>query len=222
MRRFDEIWSIAAERRGGEVSLEKALSKPKSEAELAAMPDDHWLSLMTKCIFQAGFNWKVVDKMWPGFEAAFDGFDVRRCAALHDEDVDRLVSDRRIVRHGPKIWAVQQNALFLNELAAEQGTAAKVFATWPSEDYVGLLAMLKERGARLGGSTGQYMLRFAGKDSFILSRDVVARLIEEGVIDKLTASKKTMRAVQDAFNSWSAQSNRSLTEISRVLAMSIG
>ena len=177
---------------------------------------------MTKCIFQAGFNWKVVDAMWPGFEAAFNGFDVRRCAALHEEDIDRLVSDRRIVRHGPKIKSVQENAVFLRGLAAEHGTAGKAFAEWPSEDYVGLLAMLKKRGARLGGTTGQYVLRFAGKDSFILSRDVTARLVAEGVVDKVTGSQKTMRAIQEAFNIWAAQSGRSLTEISRVLAMSIG
>ncbi|MEM9715321.1 MAG: hypothetical protein AAF826_02270 [Pseudomonadota bacterium] len=60
-----------------------------------------------------------------------------------------------------------------------------------------------------------------GRDSFILSRDVIARLIAEGVIDKAPTSKKTMSAVQTAFNTWRDQSGRSLTEISRVLAMSL-
>lgn len=222
MRSFEEIWAIAAERRGGAASLESLLGKPKTVAELSALPDDRWLSLMAKCVFRAGFNWKVVDSMWPGFEAAFDGFDIRRCASLYDEDFDRLVSDTRIVRHGPKIKSVQENAVFLRDLAAEHGSAGKAFAAWPSEDYVGLLAMLKKRGTRLGGTTGQYVLRFAGKDSFILSRDVMARLVAEGVVDKASGSQKTMRAVQQAFNIWAAQSGRSLTEISRVLAMSIG
>ena len=96
-----------------------------------------------------------------------------------------------------------------------------MFGGWPSEDYVALLEMLKKRGSRLGGTTGQYAMRFAGRDSFILSRDVTARLIAEGVIDKPATSKKAMRAVQEAFNSWQEESGRSLTEISRVLAMSI-
>jgi 3-methyladenine DNA glycosylase Tag len=82
--------------------------------------------------------------------------------------------------------------------------------------------VIKARASRLGGTSGQYTLRFMGKDSFILSRDVVARLIAEGVVDKAPSSKRDMEATQAAFNTWMDQSGRSLTEISRVLAMSIG
>lgn len=64
-------------------------------------------------------------------------------------------------------------------------------------------------------------MRFMGKESFVLSKDVVARLIVEGVIDKAPTSKKAMKDVQAAFNTWKAQSGRTLTEISRVLAQSI-
>ena len=51
---------------------------------------------------------------------------------------------------------------------------------------------------------------------------VVQTLIREGVVDKAPGSKSSMRAVQAAFNNWSEESGRSLTEISRVLAMSVG
>jgi hypothetical protein len=50
----------------------------------------------------------------------------------------------------------------------------------------------------------------------------VARLVAEGVVDKAPSSKKAWAAVQDAFNTWRAQSGQSLTTISRVLAQSIG
>ena len=76
-------------------------------------------------------------------------------------------------------------------------------------------------GSRLGGTSGQYFLRSMGKDSFILSQDVVAALVREGVVDKAATSKRDLAAVQSAFNRWREQSGRSLTEISRVLAMSI-
>jgi 3-methyladenine DNA glycosylase Tag len=222
MRKFVEIYTIAAKRHGGEAALESLLDKPKSRAQLAGVPDDRWLACMTRCVFQAGFNWKVVENMWPGFEEAFQGFDPGRCAMLHDEDFERLVNDKRIVRHGTKIRSVQHNAVFVTELAREYGSAGKAFGNWPATDYVGLLALIKKRGSRLGGNTGQYFLRFMGVDSFILSRDVVARLVAEGVIDKTPSSQKAMTAVQDAFNAWQVESNRSLTEISRVLAFSIG
>ncbi|WP_299194880.1 DNA-3-methyladenine glycosylase I [uncultured Litoreibacter sp.] len=222
MRSFDEIFAISADRHGGADALEAKLSPPKSSAALAAIPDDRWLAQMTRSVFQAGFNWKVVDAMWPGFEAAFKGFDIGTCALMDDEWFDKLVTDTSIVRYPAKIMSVRDNAAFLSSLARTHGSGAKALAEWPSEDFAGLLAMLKKDGNRLGGSTGQYFLRFMERDSYILSRDVVGRLEAEGVIDKAPTSKKAMNAVQEAFNTWMDQSGRSLTEISRVLAMSTG
>ena len=81
---------------------------------------------------------------------------------------------------------------------------------------------MKAEGSRLGGTTGQYFLRFSGVDSWILSRDVTARLIAEGVIDKAVTSKKAYAAVQTAFDTWQGQSGYSLKKISRILATSVG
>lgn len=220
MHHFDDIFEMAAKRHGGAEALEAKLERPKPVAELAEMPEDRWLSTITKTVFQAGFNWKVIEAKWDGFETAFDGFDVGRCAFMDDEKFDALLQDTRIVRNGTKIAAVRDNAAFLLELR-EEGGAGQVLGGWPSEDYIGLLTMLSKRGSRLGGASAQYAMRFAGRDSFILSRDVTARLIAEGVIDKPATSKKAMSAVQGAFNTWMDQSGRSLTEISRVLAMSL-
>lgn len=222
MRTFDEIFALAADRKGSRDALENLLEPPPAASELATIADDRWLSCATKCIFNAGFNWKVVDAMWPGFEEAFEGFDLGRCAMLNDDDVARLSSDSRIVRHGGKIRSVQENAVFFRDLALEHGSVGRFVAGWPGSDFIGLLAFLKKRGSRLGGNTGQYFLRFMGKDGFVLSRDVVARLVAEGVIDKEPASKGAMAAVQAAFDRWVAESGRSLKEISRTLAMSIG
>ncbi|SOC83379.1 DNA-3-methyladenine glycosylase I [Ensifer adhaerens] len=221
MRTFEDIWAISAGRKGGDQALEAQLSKPKTAEELKATPDDRYLALGTKCIFQAGFNWKVVEAMWPGFEVAFEGFNIGHCLMLHDEDFGRLVSDERIVRHGPKIRAVQENARFFADLAEEHGSVGAFLADWPSSDYMGLLEALKKRGTRLGGNTGQYFLRFAGADSFILSQSVTNRLIAEGIVDKAPSSRKEKEAVQAAFNQWKAESGRSFNEISRVLGMSI-
>ncbi len=220
MRHFDEIFDIAAGRKGGADALNAMLEPPLTKDVLAAIPEDRWLATITRCIFQAGFNWKVIEAKWDGFEAAFDGFDVGRCAFMDDDKFDALITDTRIVRNPRKIITVRDNAAFLLELR-EDGGAGKVLGGWPSTDYVGLLDLLKKRGAHLGGNSAQYAMRFMGRDSFILSMDVTARLMAEGVIDKPAGSKSSMKAVQAAFNEWMAQSGRSLTEISRVLAMSV-
>ena len=222
MQSFDAIYEIAANRKGGADAFEKTLSKPKSVAELSAIPDDRWLSMMSKCIFQAGFSWKVVEQKWPDIEEVFESFDIGRMGFMTDEEIGEHVSNPRVIRHGKKIAAIRDNARFLGELAAEHGSAARAFAEWPSSDYIGLLALLKKRANRLGGNSGMYFLRFMGVDSFILSRDVVAALMREGVIDKQPTSKRAQESVQAAFNEWSEQSGRPLTQISRVLACSVG
>lgn len=218
MRHFDEILAISAERKGG-VDAVLGNSEPSLSAEeLAAIPDNRWLSQATRAVFQAGFSWKVIENMWPGFEAAFKGFDVGACAMMNDEWFDQLVTDKSIVRNGQKIRSVQQNAVFISE----QNGFGKMVGEWPATDYAGLLEKLKKEGNRLGGTSGQYFLRSMGRDGYILSKDVVGRLIAEGVIDKQPSSKSAMAAVQDAFNTWSEQSGRGLKDISRVLAQSIG
>lgn len=221
MRSFQDIYIIAAERKGGTDALEALLDRPQSDDVVRLIPDDRWLSAMARGVFQAGFSWKVIEAKWPGFEEAFEGFKPGRVLFMADEGIDRWLNDTRIVRNGHKIRSVVENAAFVMDLASEHGSAGKFFADWPDEDFAGLLEVMKTRGSRLGGTTGQYLLRNMGKSSYILSRDVVARLIAEGVVDKNPTSKRDMAAVQSAFNAWSAESGRSLTEISRVLALSL-
>lgn len=220
MRDFQQIYTIAAERHGGAETLEAGLSTPKDVADLADIPEDRWLAEMSKFVFRTGLSWQVIENKWPGFEEAFAGFDVGRCAMMDDAWFDALLTDTRIVRHGAKIASVRDNAAFLLELRQEGGVG-RVVGEWPNEDYAGLLQMLKTRGSRLGGTTGAYALRFMGRDGFIMSRDVVARLVAEGVVNKAPTSKAAWARVQAAFNQWAAQSGRSLTQISQVLAKSV-
>jgi 3-methyladenine DNA glycosylase Tag len=221
MRAFDEIYAIAAARKGGHDALEARLSRPRSAEDIRATPDDRWLAAMARSLFEAGFNWKVIEAKWSGFEEAFEGFPVGRVASWHGDDMDLLFADRRIVRNGAKIDAVIRNARFLTEIAAEHGSVGAFIAGWPTAEFAGLLDLFETRGARLGGLTGQRALRRMGVDSFVLSPDVVARLIAESVVAKAPSSRREMAAVQTTFNAWSAQSGRSLTEISQILAASI-
>jgi hypothetical protein len=49
---------------------------------------------------------------------------------------------------------------------------------------------------------------------------VVAALVRENVIAKAPGGRRDLAAIQQAFNQWSSESGRNLTEISRILAMS--
>src|SRR5215470_6297246 len=153
MKHFATIRARAAKRKGGNAELNALLPKVKSAAALARMKDDRVLSDMTKRIFSAGFAWSVIEKKWPGFEAAFLGFEPKRLLVQPDEFWERLASDSRIVRNAQKIMAVRANAKLISEIAGEHGSFAKFLAQWSPADQVGLLDALAKRGARLGGRT---------------------------------------------------------------------
>lgn len=224
MRAFTDILALAEARKGGAEGVARLLAETPSRTpqEIAALPDHRLLAEMTRRIFNAGFSSKVIAAKWPAFEAAFQGFDLNACAFMSDERFEALLANTGIIRNGAKIRAVEANAAFLLDLAKENGSAAAVFAAWPDSDYVGLVEMLKTRGSHLGGDSGMRVLRAIGKPAFITTKDVVAALVREGVIAKAPGGKKDFAAVQKAFNAWSAESGRNLTDISRILAMSVG
>ena len=222
MQAFSSIYEKAAARKGGADELEALLPKPKTAAQLKKVGDDRYLAEMTKCVFRSGFVWQIIEHKWPGFEAAFDRFDTATCAMLSDEDLERLGEDERIVRNAKKIASVRANAQFIRDVKREHGSFGKYLADWPVDDIVGLWDDLKRRGDRLGGATGAFFLRFMGKDTFMLSGDVVKALVRAKVVDKAPSGKKALAAVQAAFNQWREESGRPLCAISRTLSCSIG
>jgi 3-methyladenine DNA glycosylase Tag len=221
MQKFEVILDRAQKRKGGAEALED-LMPDAPEIDIAKMGDDRILSQFSKNIFQAGFNWSVVEKKWAGIEDAFHRFDIGRNAFMSDDDFDMHLKDTRNIRYAAKILAVRDNAIFLGDLAREYGSAARCIADWPTSDLVGLWQMMKTRGNRLGGNTGQYALRFLGKDCFIMGRDVVTALQLAGVVDGPVTSKNAQAKIQDAFNEWHLQSGETYTRMSRILAMSVG
>ena len=218
MDTFDSIFQHAAERKGGVAALEDMLPQTASSEALKARPDDRYLAEMTRCVFRSGFVWKIIENKWPGFEAAFSEFDVNTCAMFADEAIEELSRDERIVRNGRKIQSVRGNAGFIREVREESGSFGAYLAQWPAEDFVGLWDALKQRGERLGGQTGRFFLRFVGRDTPVLSEDVVRALIAQGIVDKAPTSKKALLAVQNAFGIWQDESGRDFCQISRILS----
>ncbi|MFK8030081.1 MAG: DNA-3-methyladenine glycosylase I [Gammaproteobacteria bacterium] len=223
MKKFSVIKNRAAKRKGGSSKLEDLLPVVSSVRKLRALPNDRVLATMTRCINNAGFNWSVIEKKWPQFEEAFHGFDVDKLSMLPPEDWEAYLQDKRIVRNWQKIDAVRSNVDFVLEVAAQHGSFAKFVAAWPCSDQVGLLKFLKANGKRLGGNTGQYFLRFIGKDSFMLTQDVVTALQDAGVdINDQPTSQRDMLRAQEAFNEWHEQTGLSYTNLSRIASYSAG
>ena len=222
MTSFQPILEAAQARAGGAAALEARLPRPKSPAELRGVTDDRYLSLISRRVFRAGLRHAMVDAKWPAFEAAFEGFEPRRLRMLSDEDLDLLLTDRRLIRHAAKIHAVRANAAALHEIAEQAGGFGAYLADWPGADVVGLWDDLALRLRQMGGNSGPYFLRMAGKDSFLLTGDVGRVLQAHGVVDRPPKGKGDRRKAQAAFNAWAADTGRPLSQLSMILALSLG
>ena len=118
---FSTILARAEARKGGELALAQLMPYVASQEELVDLPDDRYLAMMTKCINQAGFSWKVIENKWPEFEQAFFGFDPLKLSYLSPEQWEAYASDRRVVRNWQKIKALQDNVFFCARHVAAVG-----------------------------------------------------------------------------------------------------
>ena len=117
-----------------------------------------------------------------------------------------------------KIKSIRDNAQFLRHTSQDHQGFGKFLAEWPVENIVELWWELKKKGKQLGGMSGAAFLRMVGKDTFLLTNDVIAVLKNERVVEKTPTSKRDMLAAQAAFLTWREQSQRSLCEISRIVS----
>src|ERR1700720_2313990 len=110
-----------ARQRHGAAALDARLPQPKSASELAATPDDRYLSQMSLRIFRAGLKHSLVDAKWPAFEEVFRGFEPRRVRAMSDEAMEALLGDARLIRHWGKLKSIRDNAAATIAIAEEHG-----------------------------------------------------------------------------------------------------
>jgi 3-methyladenine DNA glycosylase Tag len=217
---FDKIRQ-AARRRVGDAELRARMPEVGTSEALRAVADDRYLSLMSRRIFRAGLSHSLVDTRWPAFEEVFHGFDLRRVRAMNDEEVESLMSDRRLIRHWGKIKSVPSNAAAMQQLAEQHGSFGAYLAGWPESDIVGLWADLAKRFRQMGGNSGPSFLRMAGKDTFILTPSVIAALNHWKAFAGTPKSKSDRAKVQAAFNAWAGETELPLAHLSMSLALSV-
>ncbi len=135
----------------------------------AGVIDDHRL-FEKLCLegFQSGLSWLTILRKRENFRAAFAGFDPYVVAAFDDADVQRLLADAGIIRHGGKIRSTINNAARAVELIEEFGSIAAY--VWPRAEFgpppaaipattpasVALSKDLKKRGWSFVGPTTVY------------------------------------------------------------------
>jgi len=72
--------------------------------------DDGYFEQMSRAVFLAGLNWRVIEKKWPDIKRLFANFSIDEVAQFNDEYIDRLLKDDGMIRSAKKISAVVANA----------------------------------------------------------------------------------------------------------------
>ncbi len=198
--------------------MESHLPMSRKHDQLTDEPDNFYLSNMSRRVFRAGLKHALVDAKWPQFEEVFREFDPFFCAMISDDDIDQCMKDKRIIRHLGKLRSIRKNAQFILEKSKAFSGFGAYLAQWKPDNTVELWWELKKLGSNLGGNSGPAFLRMVEKDTFMFTRDVVAVLVNEGVIDREPTSKKDMRSAQSAFLAWQQECGRDLCEISRIIS----
>lgn len=218
MREFQSIYETAVLHKGSTAAVEANLPEVRDALALRDLPNAYYLSESSRRIFRAGLKHAMVDAKWPAFERAFHGFDPYQVAMMSDEDLEVLMQDRTIIRHFGKIKAVRANAIWMLDVIREFGSFGNMIADWPGSSIVDLWQLLKKQGTQLGGQSGARFLRMVGKDTFVLTDDVVSVLRAESVVSKTPTSQRDIQRVQEVFNQWADESGRPLAEISRIVS----
>jgi 3-methyladenine DNA glycosylase Tag len=123
--------------------------------------DASYFDLMSRAIFTAGLNWRVVEKKWPDFRKAFDGFSPAKVSRLSDRDVKALMNNTQIIRNEKKIRATIENARAVVDLEKEHGSFKKYMDSFGNKEKL-LLEDLPRRFKFMGPSTARMFLYMAG------------------------------------------------------------
>jgi len=122
---------------------------PKSDAE--------YFERMTRAIFTAGLNWRMIEKKWPNFRKAFSGFTLPQVAKFSEKNVRTLLNDEGIVRNEKKIRATIHNAEQVLALKKEFGSFRDYLGSFGKKEEQ-LQEDLQTRFQHVGPSTARMFL----------------------------------------------------------------
>ena len=126
--------------------------------------DDGYFEQMSRSVFLAGLNWRVIEKKWPDIKRLFANFSIDAVAQLNDEDIDRLLKDEGMIRSAKKITAVITNAQTMQKVEQEFGSFATYLQAVKAKSEDALLKDLHKRFAFLGESTSMIFLFSVGEE----------------------------------------------------------
>jgi 8-hydroxy-5-deazaflavin:NADPH oxidoreductase len=161
----DEATALVARIRSGDTAAADQSASRTRVRELAApfeklrdhAPDDpaFFLEHLSRSVFEAGINWRVVEAKWDGIRQAFHGFDPAQVAAMQPAEIAAVENDSRVIRNKAKIRATVENAREVLAILDSYGSIRGYLASFPD---AGAAAADMRRRFKFLGDTGVWRL----------------------------------------------------------------
>lgn len=123
--------------------------------------DRQYFEMLTWFAFSSGLNWRVLRSKWPAFAKAFRNFDPAKVAKFGEADVDRLLGNADIVRHGKKIESTIANAHEVQAIVKEHGSVTAWLRSYRT-DGEALIGAVRTRFHHIGETTSRMFLTAVG------------------------------------------------------------
>lgn len=123
---------------------------------------DDYLEVMSKSIFQTGISWNVVERKWPDIRAAMEEFNVGKVTRFNEDDIERLVNDKRVIRNRRKLEAIVHNARKMIELDKHYDGFQNYLRS--RQDFDATVRSLRAQFKFLGEMGSYYFLYVVGEE----------------------------------------------------------
>ena len=147
-------------------------------------------------MFAAGFSRQVVRDKWPAHREAFADFDPAKVAALNDDLVDRLVTDKALIRNRRKLTAVITNARKLLTLINEHGSVTDWLHSYHEADFYLLHREIAETFDCVGRSAAEWFMLSTGLPYHFETNDARRLLGRLGLLPKGRKDESYNRVMQ--------------------------
>ncbi len=86
--------------------------------------------------FQAGLSWITILRKRENFRQAFDNFDINKVSEYDETDIQRLLSNKGIIRHRGKIEATINNAKCAIKLTDQNSSLSKFIWCYKPSQHI--------------------------------------------------------------------------------------